>query len=99
MRLLAGLMVAVAACSAAEYDIVIHNARVVDGTGNPWYRADVALQGGRIAGIGKLDLSKAARVIEAEGRVVTPGFIDVHTHVEGGIEKIPRADNFLMDGV
>jgi len=85
--------------TASDYDLLIRNARVVDGTGNPWFHADVAVKGGRIAGIGKFPSASADRTIDARGRVVAPGFIDVHTHVEGAIEKVPRADNFLLDGV
>jgi len=85
--------------SAADYDIVIRNARVIDGSGNPWYRADVAVKDGRIAAIGRLTNATAARTIDAGERVLTPGFIDPHTHVEGNIERNPRADNFLLDGV
>jgi N-acyl-D-amino-acid deacylase len=84
---------------AADYDLLVRNARVIDGTGNPWFRADVAVKGGRLAGIGKFPSASADRVIDAAGRVLAPGFIDVHTHIEGDIEKIPRADNFLLDGV
>lgn len=85
--------------AAAQYDVLIRNARVIDGTGNPWFHASVAVKDGRIAAVGRLEGATAARVIDAAGRVVTPGFIDVHTHVEGAIEKVPRADNFLLDGV
>jgi N-acyl-D-amino-acid deacylase len=96
----AGLLLLLAAvCSqAAEYDILIRNARVVDGTGNPWFRADVAIRDGRIAAVGRLEGARAYRVIDAAGRVLAPGFIDVHTHSES-IDRIPRADNFLLDGV
>jgi N-acyl-D-amino-acid deacylase len=83
---------------AANYDVLIRNARVIDGTGNPWFRADVGIKDGKIAAIGRLD-GPAAKTIDAGGRVLAPGFIDVHTHVEDGIEKVPRADNFLLDGV
>jgi N-acyl-D-amino-acid deacylase len=85
--------------AAADYDVLIRNARVIDGTGNPWYRADIAIKGGRIAGVGKYPAATAERIIDAKERVVAPGFIDVHTHIEGDIEKVPRADNFLLDGV
>jgi N-acyl-D-amino-acid deacylase len=84
---------------AAQYDLLFRNARVIDGTGNAWYRADVAVAGGRIAAIGRLADASAARTIDAAGRVLAPGFIDVHTHVEQGLEKVPRADNYLLDGV
>jgi len=85
--------------AAAQYDTLIRNARVIDGTGNPWFHASVAVKDGRIAAIGRLEGASAARVIDAAGRVLAPGFIDVHTHVEGAIEKVPRADNYLLDGV
>src|ERR1043165_5004754 len=84
---------------AADYDLLIRNARVIDGSGNPWYHADVAVKDGRIAAIGRLAGATAARTIDARERVVAPGFIDPHTHVEGNIERNPRADNFLLDGV
>ncbi len=84
---------------AAEFDLLIRNARVVDGTGNPWFRADVALRDGRIAAVGRLADASAAQVVDAAGRVLAPGFIDIHTHIEEGIEKVPGADNYVMDGV
>src|SRR5262245_42243662 len=85
--------------AAADYDILIRNARIVDGTGNAWYRAELAVKDGRIAAIGRLGDASAARVIDAQERVVAPGFIDAHTHVEGNVERNPRGDNFLLDGV
>ena len=84
---------------AADYDLLIRNARVIDGTGNPWFRADVAISAGKITSIGNLKNATATRTIDAQDRIVAPGFIDVHTHIEGGIEKVPRADNYLTDGV
>jgi N-acyl-D-amino-acid deacylase len=81
------------------FDLLIRDARVVDGTGNPWYRADVGIQSGKISAIGRLNATSAARLIDAHGRVLAPGFIDVHTHLESAIEKTPRSDNYLMDGV
>jgi N-acyl-D-amino-acid deacylase len=84
---------------AADYDLLIRNARVVDGAGNPWFRADVAVKDGRIAAIGRLGEAGARRVVDAQGRVVAPGFIDIHTHVEDGVEKVPGGDNYVMDGV
>jgi N-acyl-D-amino-acid deacylase len=84
---------------AADYDVLIRHARVVDGAGNPWYRADVAVKDGRIAAIGTLATATASRTIDAQERILAPGFIDVHTHVEGNVERNPRGDNFLLDGV
>ena len=60
----------------------------------------MGVRDGRIAEIGRrLERRPAYRTIDAAGRVLAPGFIDVHTHIEGTVEKIPRADNFLLDGV
>lgn len=80
------------------YDLLITNGRVVDGTGNPWFRADVAVRDGRIARIGHIDPAQARKVIDAHGAIVAPGFIDVHTHVES-IYKQPDAENFIRMGV
>jgi len=85
--------------AAAHYDVVIRHARVIDGSGNPWFRADVAIDGGRIAAVGDLGDATAARTIDARERIVAPGFIDVHVHIEGNVERNPRAENFLRDGV
>jgi N-acyl-D-amino-acid deacylase len=98
MRLLA-LLFLVSPVMAADYDVLIRNARIIDGSGNPWQRADLAVKDGHIAAIGHLPDSTAARIIDARERILTPGFIDVHTHIEGGVEKNPRGDNFLLDGV
>jgi len=87
------------AAMAADFDVLIRNGRVIDGTGNPWYRADVGLKDGRIAAIGNLAAKSADRTIDAANRVVTPGFIDVHTHVEGAVELNPMGANYLLDGV
>ena len=85
--------------TAANYEILIRNARVIDGSGNPWFRADVAVKIGRIAALGDLRNASADRIIDARERIVAPGFIDVHVHIEGNVERAPRADNFLLDGV
>src|SRR5262245_60662476 len=93
------LLLAPLLASAADYDLLIRNARVIDGTGNGWYRASVAVKDGRIAAIGALPDATAPRTIDAQNRVLAPGFIDAHTHVEGNLERSPRAANFLLDGV
>lgn len=98
MKLLPLLLTA-ALAFAADFDILIRNARVIDGSGNPWYRADVGIRSGRIASIGRLTGRSADKVIDANNRVLTPGFIDVHTHSESGIVLRPQAENFLKDGV
>lgn len=65
---------------APSYDLLIRNARVLDGTGNPWFRADVAVKDGRIVQIGDLATAKATRVVDASGMYLAPGFIDIHSH-------------------
>jgi dihydroorotase/N-acyl-D-amino-acid deacylase len=65
------------AASVPAYDIVIHNGHVIDGTGSPWYAADIAIRDGRIAAIGRLGDVDAKQVIDAHGMAVTPGFIDM----------------------
>ena len=98
------VLFAVSAWAQPDYDLVITNGRIVDGSGNPWYVADVGIRDGRIVAIGRLcgtglQACPAKRVIDAKGLVVAPGFIDVHTHVESGILRVPTADNYLFDGV
>jgi N-acyl-D-aspartate/D-glutamate deacylase len=80
------------------YDVVIKNGMVVDGTGHPPYRADVAVQGDRIAAVGEVaDAGK--RTIDAEGHIVTPGFVDIHTHLDAQIWWDPIASSSCWHGV
>lgn len=83
----------------ADYDLAIINGRIVDGTGNPWFEGAVAIKGDRIVAVGAVDAKRAARIIDAQGQIVAPGFIDVHTHVEGSLNENPTADNFAYMGV
>lgn len=82
-----------------NYDVIIRGGRVIDGSGNPWMRADVAIRGERIIKIGTLDAASAARTIVASGLVVCPGFIDPHTHAIRGIFDVPTAESALLQGV
>ena len=78
-------------------DILIRDAKIYDGTGNPWYRADVGVKGGRITAIGVVK-EKARKRISATKLALTPGFIDVHMHADG-IVDCPTAPNMLRQGV
>jgi dihydroorotase/N-acyl-D-amino-acid deacylase len=81
------------------YDILIRHARIVDGTGSPWYRADLAIRGDAIAKIAPSIDAPGARTIDANGLVAAPGFIDIHTHARRGIFDVPTADNYVRQGV
>ena len=80
-------------------DVLIKNGRIIDGTGNSWFYGDVAVKAGKIIAVGKLTDYTASKTIDANKMIVTPGFIDVHAHVEGAIFQWPTADNYIYDGV
>jgi dihydroorotase/N-acyl-D-amino-acid deacylase len=82
-----------------RFDVLITNGRIVDGSGNPWYQADVGIIDERIARIGDLSDASAETVIDASGLVVSPGFIDPHTHALRGIFDVPTAESALLQGV
>ncbi|MFQ6045756.1 MAG: amidohydrolase family protein [Gemmatimonadales bacterium] len=95
--------------TAQDFDILIRGGQVMDGTGNPWFRADVGIRDGRIAAVGRLDGASASRTINATGKVVSPGFIDLHSHADdpnfgprGLRSDDPRrraAPNLVMQGI
>ena len=85
--------------SFSQFDFLIRNGKIIDGTGNSWYYADVAVKDGKIAAIGKLTNGSAAKIIDAKGLIAVPGFIDVHAHIENGVFERPTADNYIYDGV
>lgn len=82
-----------------QADILIQYGKIIDGTGNSWFYGDIAVKDGKIVAIGNLKNWQAAKVIDATGLIVAPGFIDVHTHIEDDEMKNPSATNFIMDGV
>src|SRR5690349_11987705 len=84
---------------AQSYDLLIINGKIVDGTGNQWFYADLGVKDGKIVKVGKIDPKEGKKVIDAKGLIVSPGFIDVHTHIEGNDLKVPTAGNFILDGV
>src|SRR5262245_17141619 len=111
LRILATLLVPVIignpVCSSAiaapplEADLVLKGGTLVDGTGAPRRAADVALRGDRIVAVGTLEVPPGARVIDVSSMVVAPGFIDLHTHSDGGITQPGTRlnQNYLTQGV
>jgi dihydroorotase/N-acyl-D-amino-acid deacylase len=104
---IAGSLVALGA-QAPGYDLLLKNARVVDGTGSPWFRADIGVRGDAIATIARQIDAPSVRTIDAANLVVAPGFVDIHVHAFGGagqppsvfpIVEVPTADNYVRQGV
>src|SRR5437867_11042060 len=85
--------------AAAEYDLLIRNGRIVDGSGNPWFHGDVAIAGDKIVAVGRVPEGKAKRVIDAKGLVVAPGFIDMHSHSDDLLLEDGHAQSKIRQGV
>ncbi len=81
-----------------EYDVLIVNGVIVDGTGKPAFKGSVAIKGDRIVDVGDLS-GRAERVIDARGLIVSPGFIDVHSHADKTLPLFPFAENYVMQGI
>ncbi len=81
------------------YDVIIENGQIVDGTGNPWIRADLGVKDGKIASIGLLNEAHAVARINAKGNVVSPGFVDIHTHSDAILLSEAREDAKVIQGV
>lgn len=81
------------------FDVILANGKVVDGSGNPWYKADVGLQGERIAAIGNLSAADCKRRVDVDGKVVCPGFIDTHVHGDLALLADPEHHNAIYQGV
>ena len=73
----------------AQFDTVIKNGIIIDGTGLPRVRGDIAIKNGRIAKMGRIDATEAKQVIDAEGLIVAPGFVDLHTHYDAQVHWDP----------
>lgn len=82
-----------------DFDLVVLHGKIVDGSGNSWYYGDVAMKDGKIVKIGRAGKWASRREIDARGLIVAPGFVDVHTHIEGNDLRVPTAGNFILDGV
>ncbi len=91
------LFAALTRVHAESFDTLIRGGRIMDGTGNPAWFADLGLRHGRIAAVGR-HLGEAADIIDATGKVIAPGFIDVHTHADD-VADLPLAENFIRMGV
>jgi N-acyl-D-amino-acid deacylase len=97
---LAALFLLAGSLSAQEdFDILIRNGRIVDGTGNPGFTADIGVKAGRIAALGRLNGRTASRIIDAKGLVVSPGFIDMHNHSDQSILADGNAESMIRMGV
>jgi len=81
------------------YDLLIKNGTLIDGTGKERFRADIGVTDGKIEDIGELGVEAAERVIDAEGRFVSPGFIDNHAHSDWTVLVHPTGDSKVMQGV
>lgn len=83
-----------------DFDILVKNGRIVDGTGNPWFYADIGIKGDTIVAVGRLAEKTAAKIIDAKGMVVSPGFIDVHSYCDTGLGEIDSNVNlnYLIQG-
>lgn len=99
LLLLTGLCSSTCLLAQTNVDILIKNGRILDGTGNSWRYGDVAVKDGKIFRVGTINDLAATKTIDAKGMIISPGFIDVHTHIEGDELRTPTADNFIHDGV
>jgi len=100
--LLVGALILLGFCaglSGQTYDLLIRNARIVDGAGNPWYRGDIGVRGDSIAAIGRNLPGAAEKTIAAGEKIVAPGFIDIHNHSRDAIFDRPEAENQLRQGI
>lgn len=99
------VLLAALGCGSPEYDLIIEDATIVDGTGEPSFTGDVAVRADTIAAIGDLADATATERVNATGLVLAPGFIDIHSHATGGsiegsdIVERPEAENYVRQGV
>jgi N-acyl-D-amino-acid deacylase len=94
--LVVSMLLFAAARPDQPFDLLITNGRVLDGSGNPWLREDLAVRGDRIVARGRLTGARATRIIDAKGMVVAPGFIDVHSHAVGALRRAELRDARIL---
>ncbi|HYN07048.1 MAG TPA: amidohydrolase family protein [Vicinamibacterales bacterium] len=101
VAMLATGLIAVPQSQSPTYDFVLKGGKVLDGAGNPWFYADVGIKGGRIVAVGALGSGTATRTIDVTGKIVTPGFIDLHSHGDGGLATMAlrHAPNVAAQGI
>lgn len=87
------------AAAAQDFDVVITNGHIIDGTGSPWYSGDIGIRDGKIAAIGNLAVAARKRTIDAQGKVVAPGFIDMLGQSELTILVDPRVPSKIYQGI
>ena len=88
---------------AQDYDLVLKNGRVMDGTGNPSFPADVAIRNGKIVAVGRIGARASGKTIDVKGKLIVPGFIDLHSHAARGLasDEAQRrsAPNLVTQGI
>jgi len=99
LLLIVTLVTGAAQTRQESFDVLIRNGRIVDGTGSPWYYADVGVRGDSIVAMGKLGHAAAARMIDASGLAVVPGFIDMHAHSDYTLLVDGRGESKILQGV
>jgi N-acyl-D-amino-acid deacylase len=97
--LLALASAATMSAQVGNYDVLIRGAKIVDGTGNPWFSGDIGIKDGQIVAVGRPDNARATRVIDAKGLVAAPGFIDLHTHSDYTLLADGNAESKVRQGV
>ena len=96
---IAALLLLTSACFAQQFDLVITNGHIIDGTGSPWYSGDIGIRGGKIAAIGALQDAPRSKTFDASGKVVAPGFIDMLGQSEATILVEPRLPSKIYQGI
>src|SRR5215208_3194050 len=84
---------------ASVLDLILRNARILDGSGNPWFRGDVGIEGSQIVAVGQVPTDDAARAIDCGNQIVSPGFIDMHTHSDVMLLAEPQHIGKIFQGV
>src|SRR5688572_18383559 len=99
MKWLPLLFLLAAPAWSQQFDLIIRGGKLVDGSGNPWRMADVGVRAGRIEAVGNLKTQQAAKIIDATGLVVAPGFIDIHNHSDDSVLTDGNAESMVRQGV